>query len=65
MNRMVISVLEILVTATVAGLTTSAGLLAMVHERVWIDAVFVFVVPFLTTIGVGLRNLYKDNPHYN
>ena len=53
---------ELFISALVAGLTTSAGLLALVHESNWLDSTYVFVVPFLSTISVGLRNLYKSNP---
>ena len=61
-NRLIFQLLELFITAVVSGLTTSAGLLALVHEHNWVDAVYIFTVPFLSVVGAGLRNLSKDNP---
>lgn len=61
-DRVWLQLIELLVTSISAGLTTSAGLMALVHAQSWLDAGFAFVVPFLFTLGAGLRNLYKDKP---
>ena len=61
-DKLKLQIIEIIISATVAGLTTGAGLLALLHQSNWTDAIYVFIVPFLSTVAVGLRNLYKDNP---